>query len=263
MAAELRPAARSGTPRRATRNNGARARHFTAAHEAASLKTKGVAPPRQLRSKATLQALFHAGMRMCEAKEFKSVTIAELARAADISVGTFYGRFKNKEVFFAALQEITAESIEASVQHAAAATDFAARGDTEAISALVGAWLAQVRNYRGLIKASLNRGLSAQPGAWSPLRRAGRRVSDIFVAALGPRLVRRGQRAPEHDIRIAMQFVFGLVVNTIVNDPGPLSLNENAMQANIEKFVSRFLGLQCGIQGGTQGRAATGRRKTQ
>ena len=244
MAAELRPAARSGTPRRATRNNGARARHFTAAHEAASLKTKGVAPPRQLRSKATLQALFNAGMRVCEAKEFKSVTISELSRAANISVGTFYGRFKNKDVFFAALQEIAAESIEASVRRAAAAENFRAHADDEAVNVLIAAWLAPVREYRGVIKASLNRGLSAQPGAWSPLRRAGKNVSEVFVGELGPRIARRGQRSPERDIRIAMQFVFGLVVNSIVNDPGPLSLNEDAMQANIAKFLFRFLGLE-------------------
>ena len=230
-----------------------------AAREAASLKTRGVSPTHQLRSKATLQALFHAGMRVCEAKEFKAVTIAELASAADISVGTFYGRFKNKEVFFAALQEITAESIEASVRQVTAAADFASRPDTEAVSALVGAWLAPVREYRGVIKASLNRGLSSQPGAWSPLRRAGRRVSDIFVAQLGPRLARRGKGSPERDIRIAMQFVFGLVVNSINNDPGPLRINEDAMQANIEKFLARFLGLE----GGAQTRMPAARRKNQ
>src|SRR5215210_5711507 len=74
--------------------------------EASSLKTLGVMPTQQARSKATFQALIDAGMRVIESKQFRDINIAEIAQAAEVSVGAFYDRFRNKDVFLAALQEI-------------------------------------------------------------------------------------------------------------------------------------------------------------
>ncbi len=213
--------------------------------EASSLETKGVTPTQQARSKATFQALIQTGMQVIESKEFQAIKIAEIARAADVSVGAFYDRFQNKDVFLAALQEIVAENIEASVRRVTEGENFASLGDIDAVAMMVKAWLQPVREHSGLIKATLGH-VSAQPGAWSPLRRAGRRVADIFVDVLGPRLLARGRKAPESEIRIAMQFVFGLVVNSIMNDPGPLALHKDAMRQNIVKHLSRFLDLEVG-----------------
>ena len=225
--------------------------------EASSLETRGVTPTQQARSKATFQALIQAGMQIIESKEFQAIKIAEITRSADVSVGAFYDRFQNKEVFLAALQEIAAENLEANVRHAAQREDFASLADVDAVAALVKAWLQPIREHSGLIKATLGH-VSAQPGAWSPLRRAGRRTADVFVKVLGPRLSARGRRAPEREIRIAMQFVFGIVVNSIMNNSGPLTVKMDAMGDNIVKHLSRFLELEAGGNGKRPGQG--GRR---
>lgn len=216
--------------------------------EASSLETKGVTPTQQARSKATFQALIQAGMQVIESKEFQAIKIAEIARAANVSVGAFYDRFQNKDVFLAALQEIVAENIEASVRRITEDGSFASLGEIDAVAVMVKAWLQPVRKHRGVIKATLGH-VSTQPRAWSPLRRAGRRVADLFVNVLEPRLAARGRKAPMREIRIAMQFVFGLVVNSIMNDPGPLAMHNDAMRENIVMHLSRFLDLETGGNG--------------
>jgi AcrR family transcriptional regulator len=222
--------------------------------EASSLETKGVTPTQQARSKATFRSLILAGMRIVEAKEFQAITIAEIARAADVSVGAFYDRFQNKDVFLMALQEIVAEDIETSVHAVTKGARFAAASEVDAVAILIKAWLKPIREHRGLIKATLGY-VSAQPGAWSPLRRAGRRVADIFVGVLEPRLLALGRRAPEREIRYAMQFVFGTVVHSIMIDPGPMTIDQDVMRASLVKHLARFLDLDAGKPARGKGRA--------
>lgn len=55
------------------------------------------APPRQARSRATLERYVSAARRLMEDRTWESVTVQELARAADSSVGAFYARFGDKQ----------------------------------------------------------------------------------------------------------------------------------------------------------------------
>ena len=64
----------------------------------------GVTPARQVRSEATFQALVQAGRAALESGGLDKVSIGELARLSNTSVGAFYGRFENKEVFFTVVQ---------------------------------------------------------------------------------------------------------------------------------------------------------------
>ena len=73
--------------------------------------------PVQARSHATRDALFAAGRAMLADFDFDSFSIVELAAASKLSVGSFYGRFRDKEAFFEQLQEQgTAEFLRAARQ---------------------------------------------------------------------------------------------------------------------------------------------------
>src|SRR5262245_40296795 len=54
-------------------------------------------PPRQSRSRATLDRLLDATATLLAEKPFDEASVAEIARRAGTSVGAFYGRFPDKE----------------------------------------------------------------------------------------------------------------------------------------------------------------------
>ena len=61
--------------------------------------------PKQKRSKKSLDRMLEASTRQIETGNFDAVSIAEIARLANCSVGTFYGRFQNKAALFHVVQE--------------------------------------------------------------------------------------------------------------------------------------------------------------
>ena len=54
-------------------------------------------PTRQRRSQQTLDRIVEALERLIEAKTFETITVAEVCREADVSVGSFYERVGNKD----------------------------------------------------------------------------------------------------------------------------------------------------------------------
>ena len=209
-------------------------------------RLSGVNPAQQLRSEATFHALIQAGRKALDEKFFDEMTIEEIARDAGASVGAFYGRFANKEAFFSAIQEITVSDIEAQLKAQLARPKVEALSDGEFLAAIAKFTVGIFRTHRGLYIASFKHS-STKPGAWSPIRRLGYKASGLIAAKLGPRLQRLGKPASEREIRIGLQFMNGLLVNAVLNDPGPLSLDDRKMPAYIARFLCSFFGIDgCG-----------------
>ena len=59
----------------------------------------------QRRAHATRDALLAAGRQLLTRHDVESLAIADIAGACGLSVGSFYGRFRDKETFFAVLQQ--------------------------------------------------------------------------------------------------------------------------------------------------------------
>ena len=196
----------------------------------------------QARSKATFLALIEAGLRMIETKEFPEITVDAVANAARASVGAFYERFSSKETFFSALQEIVATRIERSVRARIALANFSTLSPEVAIAAVMETWLEGVRLHRGLMRASL-RHIPVREDAWFPLKKLGQRMGTIYVEAIRPRMNKTRRASLERRIRIALQIVHGVVVNAILNNPGPLSLDDKEFEVNLNRIMYLVLGL--------------------
>lgn len=211
------------------------------------LQTRGILPARQARSKATFLALIDAGLRMIETKEFPEITVDAVANAAKASVGAFYERFSSKETFFAALQEIVAIKIERAVQARIASANFATLSPEAAIAAIMETWLEGVRIHRGLMRASL-RHIPVREDAWFPLKKLGQRMGTLYLEALRPHMSKMRRASLERRIRIALQIVHGVAVNTILNNPGPLSLDDKEFEVNLNRIMYLLLGLDMSMK---------------
>src|SRR5579872_7327847 len=64
---------------------------------------EGVHPVRQRRGQRTRDRLLDAGQRLIARRSVDALSVADIARAANCSVGSFYLRFRDKDAFFRAL----------------------------------------------------------------------------------------------------------------------------------------------------------------
>lgn len=79
------------------RRAGVRRRRRRAEPLATRDELRGATAPRQLRSVDALQRIASAARRLLTEREFDVISIADIAAAAGISVGSFYLRFRTKE----------------------------------------------------------------------------------------------------------------------------------------------------------------------
>lgn len=203
----------------------------------------GVRPAQQARSKATLLALLKAGRESLEEGPLEDLKISEVASRAGTSVGAFYGRFENKEVFFYAIQETTLSELGTQLDEMFARLQETQADAHQYIDALTNFWIAIFRNNRGLYRAAFKHS-SAVPGVWTPFKSLGYRGSELLVKTLLPVLANQGVESNEKQIKVAMQFVNGLLVNATINDPGPVRLDDRDMQSYVSWFLCTFLGLE-------------------
>jgi AcrR family transcriptional regulator len=214
-----------------------------------TLRTRRRAAPRgaalrivQPRARATRDALLTTARSLLRDRDFNALSIADLAAATGLSVGSFYGRFRDKEAFFALLQDqVTGEWLAAgrTLLARAAADDRPARALVAELCASL------VRTFRadsGFLRSSLKHA-STRPESWTPIKRTGEVFIDGVVAVLGPRLTHLCADRREPRIRFAMQVVYGTCVNAVLNDPGPIVLTDPRLERELERVVAAYLEL--------------------
>lgn len=174
-------------------------------------------PARQARSQQTRDTLLAAGWTLLKKHSWDEITINDIVAAAGSSVGAFYARFTDRDVYF---ESLAGEWLaRAAVRREAIFARLNERTDVAAIAIL--------DNYRMLMRhehfwrAALVRGAS-HPNFWKPFREAAlsrvESVIELRSAALGRSL------SPEElrHIHFAFQMANGVINNAIVNRPGPL-----------------------------------------
>lgn len=218
--------------------------------------------PVQARAHATRDALLAAGRALLADRDFDALSIADLAGRAGLSVGSFYGRFRDKEAYIDQLQsQVTAEWTAA----AAAMLDAQRERGADAaaiVRELCATVIRLLRADAGFLRAVL-RHSSTQVTRWTPIKQAGRGVVDKTARLLAPRLAHlpSGQRAPR--IRFAMQVVYGTAINAVLNDPGPLALDDPRLERELARVMCLYLGIDAdptpaigarprGVAGGTK-----------
>jgi AcrR family transcriptional regulator len=93
-----------------------------------------VRPPKQQRSRESLERVLEASRALLEDKGFDAFTIQDVSQRADVSVGAIYARFGNKESLLRAVHRDAMDALR-SEQEAVAAVD--GRPDTPARDVIV------------------------------------------------------------------------------------------------------------------------------
>ncbi|MEN7530285.1 MULTISPECIES: TetR/AcrR family transcriptional regulator [unclassified Cupriavidus] len=203
--------------------------------------TSVLQPPRQRRARETEQALLAAGRELLAERDFTAVSVAQIASACQVSVGAFYGRFRDKMAFFEALRASVMEESDSSVARYMAEHRWQDVPPRQVIEKTLHFMVNGCRNNRGVIRASLKHA-TARPEEWLPHQRNGQEIIERLVTVVVPRLPGPPEEA-ELRLRFAMQMAFGTLVNAILNNPGPFPLDDDRLPQEMSRMVASYLQL--------------------
>lgn len=185
-----------------------------------------ILPAKQARSRATRDALVRAGKKLCEIKDFDDLSVAEIAAAAGCSVGSFYSRFTDKDGFFRALVGDAAERDNIRTPPLADPK----QPIDEILAEVVASTLAGYRKRRGLIRATIRRSM-AEPALWEPSKKRGQEIANRLVTRLAA--IFPDDPNVESRVRFACQMLYGTLNNAVLIAPGPLQLDDEALEGEL------------------------------
>jgi len=195
-------------------------------------------PSRQKRSASTAAALIDAGRKLLHDRSLEDLSIEAVCASAKTTVGAFYGRFEDKQHFFLTLQRVQTMRTEQSIR------DFVARHPPGASSLdalcldIVDEAIGNFRSNLGVMRASLQH---SKEGMWEVIKKSGDRYRVILVELLSPYLssVPPGERRLR--ILFAYQALAGVLVHAVLNNPGPLALEDDQIRDELFRLVKAYL----------------------
>lgn len=194
-------------------------------------------PTRQTRTLRTTVALLEAGAAMLHERSLEDLSIETLCDEAGATVGSFYGRFESKHAFFVTLQRIHVlrsggwlPVLKAQLQ-----------GDSsldELCDRVVRLTVARFREELGVLRASLQH---TREGMWEPIRRVGDQYRAVVTAQIAPHLKHLAPRQRELRVQFAFQALTGTLVHAVLNNPGPLSVDDVRLVGELTRMLTAYL----------------------
>jgi AcrR family transcriptional regulator len=186
---------------------------------------RGVRVARQARSRAKHLALVQAGRRLLATQPLDALSVAQIAREAGIAVGSFYTRYDDKDAWFAEVLQVVGDEVLADVQALLGSSRWARAPAARKVELIVRHLVDVHRAHRGLMRAALGDPARASRFA-SPLHGYGQRIADAVHAALVGEMSAVPPAQRRLRVGIALQIVYGVLVNAVLRDPGPLALDD-------------------------------------
>jgi AcrR family transcriptional regulator len=192
----------------------------------------------QQRSARTAYALLQSGFALLRTKSFDALSIEELCATAGATAGAFYGRFDDKQSFFAAMQALTCLRSEAALREFVASVRQGTFTLDEVCRMVVALSVERYRSNLGIYRAALQH---AGEGAWAPFRRLGDSYRRALTEILSPHLPRLPKAVAAMRIQFAYQVIVGTLVHATLNDPGPVHLQDDALVDELTAMVLGYL----------------------
>ena len=186
---------------------------------------------KQKRSKKTYDALITIGFQLLKNREFDSITVAELSQSAGYSVGAFYARFRSKDEFFDAMVAHHLITRNAHLEHL-----FSTLRKDDLIDELIKDIVHYLWINHKFWRAALSRSMR-DPEFWTPIRQSGHNTASRVIARLSEQANRPLTDLEETNVRFAFQITFGTINNSIINQPGPIFMNQKLF---VEKLTRAF-----------------------
>lgn len=206
-----------------------------------------VRPPRQARSRATLERLFQATAELLTARRFEEATVADLARQAGSSVGAFYTRFAHKQALIEAFDERLFEEGRARWDVFLEPRRWPGSAPADILRAVVERLVTIRRRHTGLLR-SLALYARSQPGPRFRTRaaRLNRHVSDRLRALVLRKPAKFNHPNPGQALDLGLLMVDAAVREAILFEAAglnPRPVSDRALVRELTLAWCRYLGV--------------------
>ena len=171
-----------------------------------------VRPPRQDRSRKTLDRLVSATEELLSEKSFAEATIAEIVNRGQTSVGAFYGRFADKEALLQFLDQSMEDVAIESWDHFLAPERWKGASVAEIMEAFIGHWVRAHREKAGVLRTLF---LYARDRPQPEFLKRARRLNGHVLIRLTALLLRRRHAISHPDPERAIGLGLLMVVTTL------------------------------------------------
>ena len=200
--------------------------------------------PQQMRSRESLERVLAAGIELLRLEGYAGLSIAEVCKRADVSVGSIYARFKSKEALFQALHvrmlEIIDQEQASLFEGLAPAT---AGTDRSVVETAVERVADHVDRHQALLRVMILRGAvdadTRARGSASSLQ-----LADRFETFLLDNVAAFGVDDPALAVDIAFRILYATLTRRLVSGPTFESrriLEWDAFVAEIGRALSSYL----------------------
>ncbi|MBT2185781.1 TetR/AcrR family transcriptional regulator [Sphingobium nicotianae] len=186
--------------------------------------------PKQSRSLQTQQSLIDAGWAILRDTPWEAVSVAMIARQAGRSVGIFYQRFGSKDEFLTVLIKLWLAAGHARLEVARPASTPLAVIDHNLESLYE-----RIRSHRYFWRAALQRAMD-DPQSWEPFRQLLAAIRQKFAEELGASRARPLDSSERHRLDLAVQVFNSVLNNALLNDPGPLRIDQAAFLPTLKRI---------------------------
>jgi len=186
-------------------------------------------------------ALHDAALRRLATKDYEQISIAEISRGAGCSVGAFYGRFRDKDMFLRLVAVSAFHSLTDDAKRDLDPAQWRDASRTKIVDGIVCHVVNQMSRGKaaGVTRATVKLGMS-DPDALEPLIKYRASVADCAVALLVPR---RSFDDAARSVRIAVQMIFGIVTDATLQNAGPLRAGSRRMVDSLSDLMTSYLKL--------------------
>jgi AcrR family transcriptional regulator len=200
-------------------------------HKPRGGELRWVRPPRQARSRETLDRILDAAEALVAEKGFDDTPVAEIVQGAGSSVGAFYTRFRDKEGLLHALYDRYYEQAIATADLALDPARWEGASISEILRAVVRFLVGTYREQRGLVRAFVIRN----------------HTDPSFRARRERLLARRGEIShddPERAATFALMLVFSTIDNLLFDEmrSGALVLTDDEYSTELTRACLAYLG---------------------
>lgn len=236
----------SGSQRGGSGAAGLRSRPRRATGEGTGVGLRGVRPPRQARSRDKLQRMLDAAEELLDEATFETLTMAQIAKRAGVSVGLLYTRFSSKEAILTALFERYLKGLQAATTAMLTPERWSGTSVSEFVKELVSYTVRFHRANRGFLRSLImHRHDLLKEHYDDPAARA-----RSEVASVGQFLTARAKEIPHPQPRLAGSlgylFIVGAVREKVLFSEGVsrvVTVNDRRLAAELTRAFLGYLGL--------------------
>jgi len=200
-----------------------------------------VKPPRQARSHATLERILDASEILILERGLDAITIKDIARRAESSVGAFYARFADKEALLRTVFQRFSEQAEATIDLALSPEQWQ-DADLEELLRTGIAFLLRVFRERGRLISAFTLRAAKDPDISSVGELLGVRICERLMVLLATRNETIGHANPEVAIKTFVWLVLSALearaLYTVSNDP---EMSEQQIISELSMMAMAYL----------------------